>query len=189
MMKGSTVVSKTTDLYRHFTEDGELLYIGISTHTMFRLSQGHQGSAPWYDDIRIITIQKFQAREAALAAEKAAIIEEKPLHNKAWNPDLDYPKRRIKSILKFTKPTANLNKVPEHPVRMPAIWDETDVQIYTSLHRQDLELWKLIFPFPKRVLGKNWHKNHVIAWTKTARQKFQRYLDEYEELFNDPRDH
>lgn len=69
-----------TDLYRHFDEHGNLLYVGISVTAVVRFSQ-HRVSAQWYDAIRTMTIEKFNTREEAYKAEQLAIENEKPLFN------------------------------------------------------------------------------------------------------------
>jgi hypothetical protein len=70
----------TTDLYRHYARDGTLLYVGISLSALARLIQ-HRRSARWYRKITSVRIKKFPSREAAEAAEKIAIEQEKPLFN------------------------------------------------------------------------------------------------------------
>lgn len=70
----------TCQLYRHFDDEGQLLYVGISLSAVNRLSQ-HKGSAQWFSKIAEVRVEKFSTREEALAAEKAAIISEKPKFN------------------------------------------------------------------------------------------------------------
>ena len=69
-----------TDLYRHFDEEGRLLYVGVSFGTIARLQQ-HRVHSHWYGQIRKVTVQKFASRVAAHKAERRAIAEEKPLYN------------------------------------------------------------------------------------------------------------
>ncbi|MFG6084244.1 hypothetical protein ACEUZ9_000493 [Paracoccus litorisediminis] len=73
-----------TDLYRHFSKDGELLYVGISLPAVARLKQ-HKSRAPWYSKIDRITIERFPSRADALLAEGRAICTERPVHNIAQN--------------------------------------------------------------------------------------------------------
>jgi hypothetical protein len=68
-----------SSLYRHFDEDGVLLYVGIAVDPVRRLS-GHRHSH-WYDKIDTIRIEHCPTHEAALAAELEAIRTEKPVHN------------------------------------------------------------------------------------------------------------
>ncbi len=69
-----------TDLYRHFSDKGDLLYVGISLNTVARLV-AHQNSSEWFGDIASITIEKFGSRDAAEAAEIIAIKAEAPRFN------------------------------------------------------------------------------------------------------------
>lgn len=82
-----------TDLYRHFSRTGKLLYVGISYSAFVRLSQ-HSDNSHWFDKIKIVKIQKFNSREEALIAEKIAIEKEKPLYNIMFskNPPVFIPK-------------------------------------------------------------------------------------------------
>jgi len=72
-------------LYRHFDQDGTLLYIGISLSAISRLGQ-HKLHAPWFRNISSVTVEKFLSRTEALKAEKDAIQKENPLYNKAHVP-------------------------------------------------------------------------------------------------------
>lgn len=81
-----------TALYRHFGPDDELLYIGIATNALRRMS-GH-ATAQWAHRVRRITIEMHPSREAALRAEGEAIHAERPLYNrcaKASPPDFSMP--------------------------------------------------------------------------------------------------
>jgi predicted GIY-YIG superfamily endonuclease len=77
-------VTTRTALYRHFSADGALLYIGISLAVTKRLSD-HVAHSHWSDDIARVEISWFPSRKEALAAEKAAIGKEKPKHNAHHN--------------------------------------------------------------------------------------------------------
>jgi len=73
-------MNRPTQLYRHFDEDGTLLYIGISLNTMSRLSQ-HKVASPWFEKVASVTIDHFDSRAEALKAEREAIQNENPPHN------------------------------------------------------------------------------------------------------------
>jgi DNA-binding transcriptional regulator YiaG len=75
------MTSGRTALYRHFDATGALLYIGISLRPGNRLSEHLTGSA-WAGDIANVTLEWFDSFEVAFNAERRAIIQEKPLHNK-----------------------------------------------------------------------------------------------------------
>lgn len=69
-----------TELYRHFDDKGQLLYVGVSLSTCTRLA-GHRVTACWFDLISRIEIERFETREAALSAEIRAIKDERPIYN------------------------------------------------------------------------------------------------------------
>jgi excinuclease UvrABC nuclease subunit len=67
-------------LYRHFDADGSLLYFGQSNNCFERLRE-HKFNSKWNDLIVTIRIERFASREEALAAERQAILLEKPRFN------------------------------------------------------------------------------------------------------------
>jgi hypothetical protein len=72
---------RRTALYRHYDAKGRLLYVGISLSALARLRQ-HQERSSWANAITRVTIEWHPSREVARAAEKRAIREERPIHNK-----------------------------------------------------------------------------------------------------------
>jgi predicted GIY-YIG superfamily endonuclease len=78
------VVKSPCNLYRHFDAEGALLYVGVSLNTITRLAQ-HRASSMWFSKIARVDIETFDSREAALRAERDAIVREKPLHNTRHN--------------------------------------------------------------------------------------------------------
>lgn len=74
------MLDQPTQLYRHFNNDGELLYVGISLSAIGRLRQ-HRDAAPWFDAISRVEIVNYPTREEALRAEAEAIHRENPRHN------------------------------------------------------------------------------------------------------------
>ena len=71
-------------LYRFFDESGALLYVGITGNPAKRLSQ-HRREKDWWDSVSRVEMQRFASREELEAAERAAVIAEKPLHNVVFN--------------------------------------------------------------------------------------------------------
>lgn len=71
-----------TALYRHFSKDHELLYVGISLCAFIRLAQ-HRVHSIWFNEIATVTIERFSSREEALQAETRAIKKEGPKYNLA----------------------------------------------------------------------------------------------------------
>jgi hypothetical protein len=71
-------------LYRHYHPSGDLLYVGISLKPLHR-QEAHLKTAGWRNLICRILIEPFETREAALAAEEAAIRDEFPKFNTTHN--------------------------------------------------------------------------------------------------------
>ena len=78
-------MSERTAVYRLFDTDDTLLYVGISKHFGQRWEQ-HAGLQPWWPDVHHQTVFWCATREDALLAEKRAIHEERPIHNRAGSP-------------------------------------------------------------------------------------------------------
>jgi predicted DNA-binding transcriptional regulator AlpA len=72
--------SEPTCLYRHWSADGELLYVGVSLSVLQRAAH-HKHCSPWFREIARIDIEWFPTRGEALRAERSAIWREKPRHN------------------------------------------------------------------------------------------------------------
>lgn len=72
---------EVTILYRYFSKNNTLLYVGISKSAFVRQQQ-HSIKSNWYQEaVRCDMSERYETREEALAAEKIAIEKEKPLHN------------------------------------------------------------------------------------------------------------
>lgn len=74
----------STSLYRHFADDGGLLYVGISLSWPAR-TKAHVYGSRWFDQVARVEIERFPTREAALEAEREAIRREKPKFNVIHN--------------------------------------------------------------------------------------------------------
>lgn len=73
-----------TALYRFFDTDDQLLYVGISSNPSIRF-RDHGRSKDWWSEVASITLEHWPSRQAALDAEKQAIISERPRWNAAHN--------------------------------------------------------------------------------------------------------
>lgn len=71
---------ESTALYRIRGEGDVLIYIGITNSVPFRWN-GHQSLQPWWDEVRSVTVEWYDTRAEAAAAEKAAILAEQPKYN------------------------------------------------------------------------------------------------------------
>lgn len=68
-------------LYRCFDADDRLLYIG-ATYNLERRTKAHAHRSPWWPQVARVTSESFEFRWQAMTAERAAIVNEKPLHNR-----------------------------------------------------------------------------------------------------------
>lgn len=67
-------------LYRHFSADKVLLYVGITSDLKKRKYQ-HAQESPWFSEINRIESVAFDTRDQAQKAEAIAILDEFPVHN------------------------------------------------------------------------------------------------------------
>ena len=91
-------------LYRFFDATDRLLYIGITVGIRGRLAK-HEVEKHWYGEIARISVEHFPTRDAVLAAEKAAIQAERPLHNVQHNGQrqaLSSGSRRVSGVREWT---------------------------------------------------------------------------------------
>lgn len=71
-------------LYRFYDARGKLLYIGITNSIRLRFAQ-HKDSKSWWPQVAVREISHYPSRAAVLAAERAAIIRERPIYNVQHN--------------------------------------------------------------------------------------------------------
>ena len=71
-------------LYRMFNDDGELLYVGITSRRWQRWRE-HEKSQPWIQEATVFRWQGFYSRTAVERAERDSIREEKPKYNVVFN--------------------------------------------------------------------------------------------------------
>lgn len=68
------------DLYRYFSAEGSLLYVGITFDFMTR-AEYHAKWSLWWPMARYAHVETFPSRFMALGAERRAIHDEEPIHN------------------------------------------------------------------------------------------------------------
>lgn len=90
-------------LYRFFSEDGALLYVGISADPFKRMTQ-HRDGKPWWSEVAQVTIERHPSRSAALLAEAAAIRDEVPRYN-ILRPSEPKPRTRVR--FSYYEPAVN----------------------------------------------------------------------------------
>ena len=91
-----------TQLYRHFDVERKLLYVGISLNTFARLSQ-HKDHAQWFEKVAVVSIEHFETREEAMAAERSAIKMESPKFNIAMKKTLVEIKKEEREFFAETR--------------------------------------------------------------------------------------
>ena len=74
------IILNKTYLYRHYDNNDNLIYVGISLSYAHRLSQ-HKDHSHWFDKIKTVKIETFNNRKTALEAETNAIKNENPKCN------------------------------------------------------------------------------------------------------------
>lgn len=84
--ESKSAIPMRTALYRHFSCEGSLLYVGISMSPLSR-TESHVGSSDWVSGISNVTIEWHEDRGSALDAEAIAICLESPKHNANKNCD------------------------------------------------------------------------------------------------------
>jgi predicted GIY-YIG superfamily endonuclease len=70
----------STTLYRFYDKDGALLYVGITSRGPNRW-RDHEDSRAWWSTVAMSRVEQYPNRAEALAAERAAIRAERPIHN------------------------------------------------------------------------------------------------------------
>lgn len=78
--------AQSQTLYRFYSPDGVLLYIGITGDAGARWHD-HAKLKGWWREVSTVRVEHFDTREEVEAAESAAIIAERPLHNIVYNSD------------------------------------------------------------------------------------------------------
>ena len=107
-------------LYRQFSKEGDLLYVGVSCRIPQRIKE-HSKHSPWWDDVAKIDVEHFESRDAVLDAEKRAIQTESPKfnihHNCSVEPDrkveCDIEGQRLVARIVSLKPIYKINEAAE----------------------------------------------------------------------------
>lgn len=102
-----------TALYRHYDADGVLLYVGVSDVFHKRCTE-HGSGSEWFSGVASSSVLWFETRAAALAAEKAAIIAERPLFNMSHGGRID----RLRATRGALDPAASVLERLGGPMRV-----------------------------------------------------------------------
>lgn len=78
-------MSERTAVYRLFSSDGRLLYIGMSKDPEFRW-KAHELVQPWWPEVADRWCEWYDSRDEASDAEREAILAEDPVYNRQRVP-------------------------------------------------------------------------------------------------------
>lgn len=84
-MTGPIDPRRLTTVYRLYDKAGQLLYVGTAVNPEGRWEQ-HAREKLWWSSVARATVEWHPSRTEALAAERAAIQSEEPLHNDKATP-------------------------------------------------------------------------------------------------------
>lgn len=85
-MGSVTEDSERTALYRLYSEDGVLLYVGITSNLERRFAQ-HAADKDWWPKVARREVEWYGSRRSAECAEEAAIKARIPRHNRLHSPE------------------------------------------------------------------------------------------------------
>lgn len=97
------------ELYRLYSRQDELLYVGVSVCAARRLYQ-HSRSASWFPEVARMEVTQFTSRILALTAEQKAIREDKPKYNQVVISDSKIGSA-AKSPAQFPRPRRRNKKI------------------------------------------------------------------------------
>ena len=89
-------------LYRAFSDEGDLLYVGISGKWSERLHQ-HERESEWMELTDYVRIERFPDRESVMHAERVAIEKEKPKYNKQYSLAYQTPQNHFQQLKLWVK--------------------------------------------------------------------------------------
>lgn len=92
-------------VYRVWSDEDELLYVGVSMSPTSRIAQ-HANFQPWWTDVARVTLEHFPTREAAAAAERQAIASENPEHNIVRPGPVDLDAKRARAARRLAQQDA-----------------------------------------------------------------------------------
>lgn len=96
---------KSHVLYRFFSENGQLLYVGITMNPPQRF-KSHEHEKFWWSEVSGIRVEQHESREKLIEAERLAIKIERPIHNVVHNRPFSEvsrlkPVRRHESLISY----------------------------------------------------------------------------------------
>lgn len=112
-------------LYRHFDEEYNLLYVGVSCSPTKRTKQ-HSHISEWFPLVNTIKIERFNSKSEAEFAETTAIFNENPRFN---------IRKKYKSVF---VPTSNQLMAEFYPIEVAAYYLKISKSaLYQKIHRKN----------------------------------------------------
>lgn len=127
---GKTEAEMTTSLYRHFADNGSLLYVGISLSWPAR-TKAHASGSRWFDQVTKVEIEHFPTREAALDAEREAIKRERPAFNIVHNGRTATP-RKMRKPAKSADPLLSAIEGPVAIVGPALVYQDDIISVFVA---------------------------------------------------------
>jgi hypothetical protein len=141
-------------LYRFFDREGSLLYVG-RTIAPARRWREHEKRAPWYAAVASVTREVHPTAEAVDLAERAAIANERPIHNIMLNPRSKPQRparRKVGGTDTFLARLAVLPEDEDIPAVGECLGDETVCECSECHERRELRFEDLRSKY-------EWHPN------------------------------
>lgn len=167
-------------LYRAFTSQDRLLYVGITSNWAARLGEHAEGS-DWMELCTRLTVEKFETREEVERAEIAAIKKEQPLYNKAHNDSYKSAWRHLNDFFKFVRGLKKPDKAHNFLVEMI----RTDAEEVYGLNSSLLNRNSVLFLLEETLSIGRWRGETFCAeceiiidtkWEKKRLSDGERYL-------------
>lgn len=150
----------TTDqahvLYRMYSADNRLLYVGITNNPTTRFAS-HQQDKWWWDTVELIRLENFGSRAELRQAERDAIKAELPLHNVTHNPNRPPVPTRRRIAVRCAS-----TSLPDRPLSSFRTYSLPEVAAKLNLHASMVqpERWLTrqiaIGRFIARRVGRHW---------------------------------
>ena len=166
-------------LYRTYSKDGTLLYVGQSNSWPRRMME-HRKNASWFSGAQKIEVEHFATKELLDAAERKAIIEEKPSSNIVHNGNRALNKTAATvSVCE----DISLQKLPPIEVSLPEAMDGWWAVLERFAQFRPLVHTKLMAAMPISVEGVTITFGVHRTQIDSVRPKFQMYAPDIRKTF------
>lgn len=137
-------------LYRFYSADDSLLYIGVTSDFDTRRT-AHRRYSPWWPEVARATEEPCNGRSEALAAEAEAIRSECPHYNVSFNPGM---KRRC-------APVADFHPSLQHIRDAKVAYDKAVAEATDTFHNAIADALRAGEHVQDVAEASGYHRNHV----------------------------